>query len=276
MRIDAHQHFWQYDPVKGGWITDEMQVIRQDFMPGDLKPLLDSHDIDGCVTVQADQSEKENEFLLELAEQNTWIKGVVGWLDLKADNLSDRITHYKQYEQFKGVRHILQEEPEGFMMDPKFIAGVTQIGASGLTYDILTTENQLEEAVSFVKALPEMPLVIDHISKPNIAQASYDHWAKHMLKLSEFQHVNVKISGMITEADWKEWRVKDIKPYVDFCLENFGPERLMYGSDWPVCLIAGEYDQVIYAIKACLAELSISEQEAIYGKTASLFYKLKE
>ena len=276
MRIDAHQHFWQYDPVKGGWITDEMQVIRQDFMPGDLKPLLDSHDIDGCVTVQADQSEKENEFLLELAEQNTWIKGVVGWLDLKADNLSDRITHYKQYEQFKGVRHILQAEPEGFMMDPKFIAGVTQIGASGLTYDILTTENQLEEAVSFVKALPEMPLVIDHISKPNIAQASYDHWAKHMLKLSEFQHVNVKISGMITEADWKEWRVKDIKPYVDFCLENFGPERLMYGSDWPVCLIAGEYDQVIYAIKACLAELSISEQEAIYGKTASLFYKLKE
>ena len=276
MRIDAHQHFWQYDPVKGGWITDEMQVIRQDFMPGDLKPLLDSHDIDGCVAVQADQSERENEFLLELTEQNTWIKGVVGWLDLKADDLTDRMEHYQQYDSFKGVRHILQAEPEGFMTDPKFIKGVAQIGASGMTYDILTTENQLEEAIDFVKALPEMPLVIDHISKPNIAQASYDHWAKHMLKLSEFQHVNVKISGMITEADWKEWRVKDIKPYVDFCLENFGPERLMYGSDWPVCLIAGEYDQVIYAIKACLAELSISEQEAIYGKTASLFYKLKE
>ncbi|HCX23439.1 MAG: amidohydrolase [Flammeovirgaceae bacterium] len=276
MRIDAHQHFWQYDPVKGAWITDEMQVIRQDFMPGDLKPLLDSHDIDGCVAVQADQSERENEFLLELTEQNTWIKGVVGWLDLKADDLTDRMEHYQQYDSFKGVRHILQAEPEGFMTDPKFIKGVAQIGASGMTYDILTTENQLEEAIDFVKALPEMPLVIDHISKPNIAQASYDHWAKHMLKLSEFQHVNVKISGMITEADWKEWRVKDIKPYVDFCLENFGPERLMYGSDWPVCLIAGEYDQVIYAIKACLAELSISEQEAIYGKTASLFYKLKE
>ena len=276
MRIDAHQHFWQYDPVKGAWITDEMQVIRQDFMPGDLKPLLDSHDIDGCVAVQADQSERENEFLLELTEQNTWIKGVVGWLDLKADDLTDRMEHYQQYDSFKGVRHILQAEPEGFMTDPKFIKGVAQIGASGMTYDILTTENQLEEAIDFVKAFPEMPLVIDHISKPNIAQASYDHWAKHMLKLSEFQHVNVKISGMITEADWKEWRVKDIKPYVDFCLENFGPERLMYGSDWPVCLIAGEYDQVIYAIKACLAELSISEQEAIYGKTASLFYKLKE
>ena len=276
MKIDAHQHFWQYDPVKGAWITDEMQVIRQDFMPGDLKPLLDSHDIDGCVAVQADQSERENEFLLELTEQNTWIKGVVGWLDLKADDLTDRMEHYQQYDSFKGVRHILQAEPEGFMTDPKFIKGVAQIGASGMTYDILTTENQLEEAIDFVKALPEMPLVIDHISKPNIAQASYDHWAKHMLKLSEFQHVNVKISGMITEADWKEWRVKDIKPYVDFCLENFGPERLMYGSDWPVCLIAGEYDQVIYAIKACLAELSISEQEAIYGKTASLFYKLKE
>ena len=276
MRIDAHQHFWQYDPVKGAWITDEMQVIRQDFMPGDLKPLLDSHDIDGCVAVQADQSERENEFLLELTEQNTWIKGVVGWLDLKADDLTDRMEHYQQYDSFKGVRHILQAEPEGFMTDPKFIKGVAQIGASGMTYDILTTENQLEEAIDFVKALPEMPLVIDHISKPNIAQASYDHWAKHMLKLSEFQHVNVKISGMITEADWKEWRVKDIKPNVDFCLENFGPERLMYGSDWPVCLIAGEYDQVIYAIKACLAELSISEQEAIYGKTASLFYKLKE
>ena len=276
MRIDAHQHFWQYDPVKGGWITDEMQVIRQDFMPGDLKPLLDSHDIDGCVTVQADQSEKENEFLLELAEQNTWIKGVVGWLDLKADNLSDRITHYKQYEQFKGVRHILQEEPEGFMMDPKFIAGVTQIGASGLTYDILTTENQLEEAVSFVKALPEMPLVIDHISKPMISKASFDHWAKYMLKLSAIEHVHVKLSGMITEADWTDWKVKDLSPYIDFCLEHFGPERLMYGSDWPVCLIAGEYDQVIHALKACISELSENEQEAIFGKTASTFYKLKE
>ena len=175
MRIDAHQHFWQYDPVKGAWITDEMQVIRQDFMPGDLKPLLDSHDIDGCVAVQADQSERENEFLLELTEQNTWIKGVVGWLDLKADDLTDRMEHYQQYDSFKGVRHILQAEPEGFMTDPKFIKGVAQIGASGMTYDILTTENQLEEAIDFVKALPEMPLVIDHISKPNIAQASYDH-----------------------------------------------------------------------------------------------------
>lgn len=276
MRIDSHQHFWHYNPVKAAWITDEMQVIRRNFLPVDLYPLLQEQNVDGCVAVQADQSENENWFLLNLAKANPWIKGVVGWLDLKSDNLEDRLVEYSVHDQFKGVRHILQAEPDGFMTDPLFIKGVTLVGSKGLTYDILTTESQLEEAVGFVKALPDMPLVIDHISKPNIAASSFEHWAKYMKQMSDFDHVHVKLSGMITEANWETWKPADLKPYVDFCLEHFGPERLMYGSDWPVCLLAGAYAQVASALKEILSHLSAEEQAAIYGHTASQFYKLKE
>ena len=274
MRIDSHQHFWRYDPVKGAWITDDMKAIRRDFLPDDLSPLFQAHGIDGCVAVQADQTEDENHFLLDLAQSNSWIKGVVGWLDLKADNLEERIQFFSENERFKGVRHVLQTEPDGFMSDPDFVSGVTKVGENQLTYDILTIENQLNEVVEFVSALPEMPLVIDHISKPNISTSSFDHWSKCMKELSEFDHVHVKLSGMITEANWETWSIQDLKPYVDFCLEHFGPDRLMYGSDWPVCLVAGKYDQVIFSIKALIAQLSSDEQAAIFGLTASRFYNL--
>jgi len=276
MKIDSHQHFWHYHPVKGAWITDEMRVIRRNFMPADLEPLLKAQGINGCVAVQADQSEHENWFLLNLAKANPWIKGVVGWLDLKSATLEDQVALCSEHDSFRGARHILQAEPDGFMTDPQFIKGVSLLGAKGLTYDILITENQLEEAVRFVKALPEMPLVIDHIGKPNIAASSFEHWAKYMKQMSAFDHVYVKLSGMITEANWETWTPEDLKPYVDFCLEHFGPERLMYGSDWPVCLVAGTYAQVVSALKKMLSHLSEDEQAAIYGNTASKFYKLKE
>lgn len=274
MKIDSHQHFWHYNPIKGAWITDEMKVIRRNFLPADLEPILKEQNFDGCVAVQADQSENENWFLLNLAKANPWIKGVVGWLDLKAGNLESRLEECQKHDQFKGIRHIIQAEPDGFMTDPEFIKGVSMVGSKGLTYDILTTENQLEEVVGFVKVLPEMKLVLDHISKPDIAASSFDHWATHMKLLAQFEQVHVKLSGMVTEANWDTWKTEDLKPYVDFCLEYFGPQRLMFGSDWPVCLVAGQYDQVVEALKSILSELSETEQNAIFGETACEFYKL--
>ena len=274
MRIDAHQHFWHYDAIKDAWITKEMTVIRKSFLPNDLRPLLREHQINGCVAVQAAQTEEETDFLLTLANENTFIKGVVGWLDLKNSNLQERIEHYKQFSAFKGVRHILQAEPKGFMTSENFIKGLKDLAQQELTYDILTYESQLEEVCSLLQQVPEMRLVIDHISKPNIKKNSFERWAKYIKELSQYDHLYLKISGMITEADWKNWQPTDLKPYIDFCLEHFGPHRLMYGSDWPVCLLAGSYKKMFQAFEACIQHLSDDEQQSIRGKTAKDFYKL--
>jgi len=274
MKIDSHQHFWEFDPVRDAWITDDMGVIRKDFVPEDLKPILEKNGIDGCVAVQADQSEKETEFLLSLADKNPFIKGVVGWVDLKSDNLNERLSHYKQRSTFKGIRHILQAESNGFMLDPGFIEGVSALHKHDLSYDILTTEEQLSEVSELIKLLPEIRLVIDHISKPDIKNQSFDHWAHCMKEISAHSHVYVKLSGMATEADWKTWTVDDLKPYVDFCLEHFGSQRLMFGSDWPVCLVAASYDRIYQSLLECINELSADEQNLIMGGTASNFYHL--
>lgn len=274
MKIDAHQHFWKYNPVRDSWITDDMKAIQRDFMPVDLEPLLKQQNLDGCVAVQADQSEVETNFLIELATVNPWIKGVVGWVDLKSDQLEDRLTHFSESTSFKGVRHILQAEPRGYMTDRRFVNGVKTLSHHGLTYDILTHEGQLDEVLELVGALPEMPLVVDHLSKPGIKTKSFDHWAKYMKLLSEFDHVHVKLSGMVTEADWDHWSLEDLQPYIDFCLEHFGAKRLMYGADWPVCLLAGTYERVIETFKLSLKELSEAEQEWIMGETAVHFYNL--
>lgn len=274
MTIDSHQHFWQYDQVRDDWITDEMQVIQRDFMPGELHSILDENRIDGCVAVQADQSEKETGFLLGLAEENTFIKGVVGWLDLQSRSLSERIDHFKTCNSFKGVRHILQAESKGFMLQDAFVKGVETIGANGLTYDILTTESQLEEVLLLIKKLPDMPLVIDHISKPNIRDQSFEHWSRYMKEIGQYEHVYVKLSGMVTEADWNTWDASDFEPYIHWCMENFGAKRLMFGSDWPVCLLAGSYDLVVGAFKTNLSTFSATEQKQIFGLNAMEFYNL--
>ncbi|TRX51896.1 amidohydrolase family protein [Fulvivirga sp. M361] len=274
MRIDAHQHFWQYHPERDAWITEDMHVIRQDFMPNDLKPILDEYAIDGCVVVQADQSEKETNFLLDIADNNSWVKGVVGWINLLDEGLKERLDYYRGFSLLKGVRHILQAEPDGFMTNPIFIKGVEEVGKLNLTYDILSREDQLSEVLELIKKLPEMKLVIDHISKPDIKNQSFDHWAGYMKQISTYDHVHVKLSGMVTETNWSSWTATEFQPYVDVCLENFKPERLMFGSDWPVSLLAGTYSQVINSLKECIEELSPAEQGQIMGKTAVKFYEL--
>lgn len=275
MKIDSHQHFWEYDPVRDEWIDDSMEILKQDFMPQDLDPLLFDTGFDGCITVQADQSERETNFLLNLASKYDFIKGVVGWVDLTSPKLEERLVHYDQYSKLKGFRHILQGEPAGTMLDDRFINGISALQKTRFRYDILIFENQLRECVEFVKRFPEMHFVIDHIAKPVIKESSFDEWADSMKKLSDFPNIHVKLSGMVTEADWDHWKKNDFEPYLDTCLELFGADRLMIGSDWPVCLLAAEYDEVIGIIEDYLDGLSQTEYQDIMGQTAVEFYQLK-
>ncbi len=274
MKIDAHQHFWQFDPVRDAWIDDTMQVLQNDFMPNDLKPLLESSGFDGCVIVQADQSEDETRFLLNLADQHDFIKGVVGWIDFTAPDLDERLDAFSNHPKLKGFRHIIQAEPDGFMTNKRFLEGVKKLLKTRFTYDILVVERQLEECIKFVQSLPDINLVIDHLAKPDIKNKSFDDWAVGMKKLAEFPNVHVKLSGMVTEADRENWKKVDFTPYLDTCLELFGADRLMIGSDWPVCLLAAEYEEVIGLVEEFADGLSQTEYDAIMGKTAKKFYNL--
>lgn len=274
MRIDSHQHFWQFNPVRDAWIDSSMQKIATDFLPKDLKPLLEQNQMDGCVAVQADQSEVETQFLLDLAEQNSFVKGVVGWVDLRDDKLSDRLEFFSKNPLFKGVRHVVQAEKEGFMLQDSFLRGIRQLKDFNLTYDILIYPHQLEEAIVLVEKNPDQPFVLDHLAKPYIKDQKIEEWASHIKKLAKHKNVYCKLSGMITEADWNHWQAKDFDNYLSKALEAFGPDRLMFGSDWPVCLLAGSYQHVVQIIELFLKELKPIDQNKIMGENARNFYKL--
>lgn len=274
MKIDAHQHFWIYDSVRDAWINNEMAVIRRNFFPEHLIPLLANNNIDGCVAVQAAQSESETEFLLQLAEANDFIKGVVGWVDLRNDNLYDRLDFYSQYEKMSGFRHIVQAESEDFLTRPDFIKGVSQLGAFDYTYDILIYPTQLEAALFFVKQLPDIKFVIDHIAKPYIKAGQIDEWAKGMKALAQFPNVHCKVSGMVTEADWKNWKPENFTPYLDVVFEAFGCDRLMYGSDWPVCLVAADYAAQKSIVDNYLLSFTEEQKAGVMGENAVQFYNL--
>lgn len=270
-KLDSHQHFWEFDPIRDSWINEEMEVIRRDFLPQDLKPLLDENGINGCIAVQADQSEQETEFLLRLAAENDFIKGVVGWTDLCAENIEERLDYYSQFRLLKGFRHILQAEPLEFLHKPEFKRGLKALKSYGFTYDVLVYPKHLPV---FLKLIDEQPLVIDHIAKPDIKNAVFSPWDTDLKEIASFQNVYCKLSGMITEADLKNWKKEDIYPFMDKVLGYFGPERLMFGSDWPVCKLAAEYSRVCELVTEFLSQLSLSEQESIWSKTATNFYKL--
>lgn len=275
MRIDAHQHFWNYDPVRDAWITEEMSVLQRDFLPHDLEPLLSENKLDGCVAVQADQSWEETRFLLNLAGKQPFIKGVVGWVDLKSGNLKETLIDLKANALLKGFRHILQAEPSGYMTDPTFVKGVATLVDFGFTYDILVYHHQLPEVVRFVDQLPDMKLVIDHCAKPDILKVEFDQWAANMTKLAAYKHLHVKVSGLVTEASWKNWKVADFQRYIDLILEEFGTKRILFGSDWPVCLLAASYDQVVALAETLTHSLSKNEQANVFGGNAIDFYGLK-
>ncbi len=273
-RIDSHQHFWKYNPVRDSWITEDMQVIRKDFYPAHLTPILTENNFDGCVAVQADQSEDETNFLLDLADQHSFIKGVVGWVDLRSEIVEERLLHFSQHPKLKGVRHIVQAEPNGFMKQKEFLRGIKTLKKFNLPYDILIKEHQLEETVWFVNQFPDQKFVIDHIAKPHIGKTDKISWRKNMAALSTFPNVFCKLSGMITEADWKNWKYADFEPYLDNVFSFFGINRVMYGSDWPVCLVAGSYQQQLGIIEKYTSAFSDSEKQMIMGENAIRFYNL--
>jgi L-fuconolactonase len=274
-RIDSHQHFWNYDPVAHGWINDDMEIIRQDFLPGDLETILHEYGFNGCVAVQADQTETENHFLLEQAMNNDFIKGVVGWVDFKATNIEDRLTYYKKFDKLKGFRHILQGEADrAYMFDADFKNGIAKLKQFGYTYDILIYTDQLGFANEFAAAFPDQPFVIDHLAKPDIKNGNIDQWAKDMKTIAQNENVSCKVSGMVTEADWKEWKYEDFEPYMDVVFEAFGIDRVMYGSDWPVCRVAATYGEMLSIPETYVAKLSETEQSKFWGGNATKFYKL--
>jgi L-fuconolactonase len=272
--IDSHQHFWKFDPVRDSWITEAMSVIRRDFFPEDLKPVLDKHGIEGCVAVQADQSEKETEFLLSLAEKHSFIKGVVGWVDLKAPNLHERLNYFSQFKKLKGFRHVVQGEPKGFLLNQKFIEGVKRLHDFGFTYDLLIYHHQLDDALKFVHHIPELKIVVDHIAKPSIRTKEKTDWELSMAALATYKNVNCKISGMVTEADWLNWKPEDFFPYLDEVFEAFGADRIMYGSDWPVCLVAATYEQQLGIIQMYISNLTAHEKQQVMHENAVRFYNL--
>jgi L-fuconolactonase len=276
MRIDAHQHFWHYNPKQHEWIDDNMSTIRKDFLPADLLPLFHENNFDGCIAVQADQTEKETEFLIDLATNNNFIKGVVGWVDLKADNLQDRLAYYKQFEMVKGFRHVLQNEEPDFMLEPKFLNGINYLKDFNYTYDILIFAQQLPNAIKLVKKNPNQLFVIDHIAKPYIKFGLISQWKKDIEIMAKFENVHCKISGMVTEVDYHNWQESDFRPYLDIVLNAFGTKRIMFGSDWPVCLVAATYGDMLNVVKNYFNGFSETEQEDFFGKNAQLFYQLNK
>lgn len=275
MRIDAHQHFWVHDPARDKWITDEMSVLRRDFLPEDLIRELEAHDIDGTIAVQADSSEAETQFLLDLASRYPQIRAMVGWVDLQADDVADRLGRYSQCKKLRGMRHIVQSERDDrFMVRPQFLRGIAALKEFGLTYDILIYPRQLPAALELVAKFPEQPFVIDHIAKPAIRAGQLMPWSQYIREIAQSPNVYCKISGMITEADWQHWTADDIKPYLDIVFESFGPLRVMFGSDWPVCLLAGSYGQVVELLAQYIERLSRVDKANVFGLNAARFYRL--
>lgn len=275
MVIDSHQHFWQFDPIRDAWIDESMQVIRGDFFPEQLAPVLAANGVHGCVAVQADQSEDETAFLLSLADQHDFIKGVVGWTDLRAANVKERLAAYTAFPKLKGFRHIVQGEPDTrFLLGEDFCRGVHALAEYGFTYDILVYPKQLAATAEFVKKFPEHRLVVDHIAKPDFKTGELDEWAAHMRNIAGSANVYCKLSGLVTEADWQNWEPAHFEPFLDVVLESFGPNRLMFGSDWPVCLLAAEYAEVKDIITSYIDKLSTAEQNNIMGGNAISFYHL--
>jgi L-fuconolactonase len=275
-RIDAHQHFWQYDPAEHAWMTDKLAALRRDFMPPDLKPLLQTLDFDGCVTVQVRQNIDETRWLLDLADRHDFIRGVVGWLDLRSPDLRLQLDHFAGHPKLVGVRHIVQDEPDdSFMLRDDFRRGIAQLAAFGLTYDVLVYPRQLPAAIKLVEEFPSQPFVLDHIAKPPIAEGGLAPWESDLRRLARLPNICCKLSGMVTEARWKARQPGDFQRYLDVVFEAFGPERLMIGSDWPVCTLAAEYASAMGIVLDYIRQAPPAVQAGILGENCAHFYGLK-
>jgi len=275
MKLDAHQHFWNYNIRDYGWIGEEMSVIQRSFLPEDLEPILTDSGVSGCVAVQARQTLEETEWLLELANKHDFIKGVVGWVDLRSEEASSQLEKFAANPWLKGVRHVIQDEPDvKFVLREDFQRGIALLEQHDLAYDLLVYKEQLPYAVELVHKFPQQRFVIDHLAKPDIKAGIGSPWKETMEAIAAYPNVYCKLSGMVTEADWNKWTQEDFAPYLDTVLQAFGPKRVMYGSDWPVCTVAGTYAQVFDLLKMHVQSLSEAEQQMIFGDNCAAFYKL--
>jgi L-fuconolactonase len=274
-RIDSHHHLWKYSPADYPWISEDMKSIRQDFLIPKLKQTMQIAKIDGVVTVQARQSLFETDWLLELASQNDCIRAVVGWVPLTDPAVGSHLEKYWHYPKLKAVRHVLQDEPDDFfILREDFNRGVSQLEDVGLRYDILIFERHLPQTIEFVDRHPTQVFILDHIAKPKIKSQALSPWRERMRELARRENVYCKLSGMVTEADWNSWTENDLYPFIDAVLECFGPKRLMFGSDWPVSLVACSYQKWIEVVELSTASLSPSERDRLLGGTAKEAYRL--
>jgi L-fuconolactonase len=275
VRIDAHQHFWRFDPVRDAWITPAMGALRRDFLPDDLAPLLAAASVDGVVAVQADQSIDETNFLLSLAAEHAFIKGVVGWIDLCSADITRQLDEWSGRSALKGFRHIAQSEADDFLTRDDVVRGINTVARHGYAYDILVYPRQLAAAQQLVARCPNVHFVLDHCAKPPVASGNISEWRAGFRALAVHENVTCKLSGLVTEATWASWSSALLVPYLDEALEAFGPQRLMVGSDWPVCLLAGDYGTVIGVVEEWAKPLTPDERKAIFGGTAVRAYQLE-
>jgi L-fuconolactonase len=276
MRIDAHQHFWRYNADEFAWIDDSMSSLRRDFGPDDLKPELERAGFQGSIVVQARQSLEETRWLLELAGASPLILGVVGWVDLRSPEVRSQLQVFAGNPRLLGVRHVVQSErDERFLLHSEFLRGITVLEEFDLTYDLLIYPRHLPVAAAFVRHFPRQRFVLDHLAKPLIKSASIRPWEAGMRELAKFPNVYCKLSGMVTEADWQNWKPEHLTPYLDIAVDGFGPGRLMIGSDWPVCTVAASYKQTMNVVLDYFRKYPSDIQDAVLGGNAHRFWKLK-
>jgi len=274
MRIDSHQHFWRFNQTDYGWMKPDWP-IRRDFLPVDLEPQLHACNLNGCVAVQARQSLEESRWLLNLADESPVIRGVVGWVDLGSPNVAGQLEEFTKHPKFVGVRHVVQDEPDDqFMLREDFQRGIAALQNFDLTYDLLVFPRQLPAAIALAHKFPKQPFVLDHIAKPLIKDGVMSPWREQIRELAKLPNVSCKVSGMVTEADWQHWTADDFKPYFDVVFKAFGPARLMFGSDWPVCLLAGKYQQVFGLVEDYVSQLPDVGATGFFGNNAVTFYGL--
>jgi L-fuconolactonase len=275
VRIDAHHHLWRYTPEEYGWINEQMGVLRRDFLPDDLKPLLGRAGIGGTVLVQARQTLEETEWLLQQAEKTSWIRGVVGWAPIAAAEFPEILKSFRQNKKLKGIRHLIQDERDDeFILEPAFNRGMRAMRDSGLVYDIMVLVRHLASTLQFVDMHPDQPFVLDHCAKPVIRKDEREPWGRYMRELARRPNLVCKISGLATEADWQQWTPAALEPYWQVVLQAFGPDRLLFASDWPVALLATSYQRWVDTVTAWTAPLSASERDAIWGGNAVRVYSL--
>ena len=275
--VDSHQHFWQVGRFDYPWMTPEVDVLCHDYLPGQLEPILQDNGVHQTVLVQASNSVAETRWLLSLADQNPFIAGVVGWVDLQRDDVGRQLDDLAAHAKFKGVRHLVESEPaDDWLEQESVLSGLRELSSRGLSYDLLVHTRHLKHAKSVVDECQELRVVIDHLAKPPIARDEIKEWARELKPFAATPNVWCKLSGLVTESNWMSWRIEDFIPYIDKALEYFGPQRVMFGSDWPVCLLAASYGQVLEIANTLLADLGDEERELIFSRNASQFYRIED